>query len=414
MPCQPDPTCEGLLQSVDQTYTLLPNADPSQNAGYWHYANMGWVGYAIMRSAKLQNTAGTILRVTSADINLSQEITMPDVIDGRIDKTVYQMGPKIVEGTLAMPIVADVNPNFTSPPGCATKEDLQGGTAGSILKSLWCWTVARGNHGRLLFDDVDLDIRYANHAAFTFGRAVVNTLSMSVAQGEPMNWEVSIIGRARSDNKALGGTNEPPISDFLSPARVLTWNDVTVSGIVGCGSAGFPASSPLWYSNQITEFNLEINNNADRFYSLNGSLYPIDVNVGKREVTGSLTLMGLQDKLRKLATTNQDRFTEKNEIHFGVFIGDDMANADGLSFKSRDYNPGTGTWGVGGDARTPIFAKALTGVVFRIEEMSMTNELFTTTVNFLALANDQTNYEALISTDGANEFPTSCSFPAWQ
>jgi hypothetical protein len=413
MPCSPDPTCEG-LQNADQTYTLLPNTDPSQNAGYWHYANMGWVGYVIMRSAKLQDTAGTIIRCTSANINLSQDITMPDVIDGRIDRTVYQMGPKIVEGTVSLPVVADVNPNDTTA-GCATKQDLLGGTAGSVLKSIWCWTVARGNHGRLLFDDMNFDIRYSNHAAFTFGRAICNTLSMKCEQSGPITFDLNVIGRTRSDNTAINGAggNLPLISDFLAPARVLTWNDLTVTGIVGCSSPGFPAASPLFYSNQVQSFNLEINNNANRFYGMNGSLYPIDVNVGKREVTGSLVLMGLQDKLRKLSQTNQDRFTEKNEIHFGIFIGDDMANSDGISFGSRDYNPGAGTWGTGGNTRTPIFARALTGVVFKIEEMSMTNELFTTTVNFLALANDQTNYEAMITTDGGNEYPTSCAFPAW-
>jgi hypothetical protein len=403
MPCSAGAiaTCEGLT-STDQTATAIPNTAPDLTG---HFANMGWVGFVIMRSNKL--SASNILRVTSADINLSQEITLPDVIDGRIDKTVYQMGPKIVEGTLSLPIVADVDdPDLYcigSSCGCPEVSDLT--TAGGILNNLWCWTTARGNHGRLLFDDMQLDVRYANHSAFTFDSAVVNTLSFTVTQQEAVSFDVNVIARSRiRPNDPLA---EPEITDFLSPARVLTWNDFTVNGIQGCyGGQG----NDLFYSNQVQEFTMEVNNNADRFYSMQGSLFPMDINVGKREVTGSLTLMGLQNRLRELAETNQDRFTEKNEIRFAFFIGEDTlpdSIVPGVrpAFDSRDWRAGIPSWPV-----DPIFGRRLTGVVFRIEEMSLTNELYTTTVNWLALGNDQFNYEAIADADGR---PTSCAYPAW-
>ncbi len=403
MPCSAGaiPTCEGLT-STDQTATSVPNLAPDLTG---HFANMGWVGFVIMRSNKL--AASNILRVTSADINLSQEITMPDVIDGRIDKTVYQLGPKLVGGSLSLPIVADVDDPglfcIGSECGCPNVSDLT--TAGGILNNLWCWATARGNHGRLLFDDMQLDIRYANHSAFTFDSAVVNTLGFSVAQGDAVNFDVDVIARTRvRPNDPLA---EPEISEFLSPARVLTWNDFTVNGVQGCFGSG---GNDLFYSNQVQEFSLEINNNADRFYSMQGSLFPMDINVGKREVTGSFTLMGLQNRLRQLSETNQDRFTEKNEIRFAFFIGEDtlpdvIIPGQRPSFDSRDWRAALPTWPV-----DPIFGRRLAGVVFQIEEMSLTNELYTTTVNYLALANDNFNYEAIADDQGR---PTSCSFPAW-
>lgn len=397
MPCTPDPNCEGLLQNADQFYTVSSNITPTDSI---HYANMGWVGFVFMRSSKLR--ANNILRVTSADLNLSQEITMPDVVDGRIDKTVYQMGPKVVEGTLSMPIVADVtDPDLFG--GCPTRQDLTSSSsvAGGVLQNVWCWATARGNHGRLLFDDMNLDVRYANHAAFTFDSCVVNTLSMSVAQSDAVNVDINVLGRQRVkyDQPWLN----PKISDFLAPARVLTWNDVTINAVRGC----FGGNYDLFYSNQVREFSLELNNNAERFYSLNGSLFPIDVNVGKREITGSLQLLGLSERLRELAETNQNRFTEKNEIRFGFFIGDDTQPATIVpgaapAFSSRDWKANMSTW-----PKTPIFGKRLTGVVFQIEEVSLTNDVFTTNVNYLALANDQENYEAVAPA-------SSCSFPAWR
>lgn len=391
MPCTPDNICPSL--STDQDYTATPNLQaPSATQ---HYANPGWVGYVFLRSAKLQ--ADNILRVTSADINLTQEISTPDVLDGRIDKTIYQLGPKNVEGTLSMPLVADVqNPDAFD--GCVNPTDLT--VAGSVLNNVWCWATARGNHGRLLYDDVALDIRYANHAAYRYDFCVANSLSLSVSQGDAITMDINILGRSRT--KSVNPTREPPISTFLSPARVLTWNDVTVNGVGGCGAFD---NVDLFFSNQVREWNMEINNNAERFWTLNGSLFPVDVNVGKREITGSFTLLGLQERLRLLAESNDERFTEKNEIRFAFYIGEntDFVSPSGVGFLSRDWKAGMAL-----PPGNPIFYKKLTSVVFYIETVSMTpSGPLEAEIQYIALANDQQNYESLSPSN-------SCSFPAWR
>lgn len=352
-----------------------------------HFANMGWVGFANIAIANLTPPAGQILRVTSADVNLSQDITLPDVIDGRIDRTVYQLGPKIVEGTLSLPIIADDVAG-----GCPSSVTS---VAGQLLSDLWCWSMARGEQGRLLFPNATVDIRYANHAAFVFDHCLVNTFNLSVTQGDQIALDLGLIGRGRSASP--DPSTSPIITDFLAPARVLTWNDITVTGWGGCSNVG-----PLWFSNQVREFSMEVNNKAERFYTLGGSLFPIDINVGQREITGTVKLMGLNENLRLLAETNQNRFTEKNEIRMGVYIGDDTFSpgVGGGTFNSRDW---TGTDAPG----NPIWARKLTSVVFRIEEIAMTNEVLETTVNWLALANDQNNYEAI------DPCP-STTFPVWE
>ncbi len=388
MPCTPDTTCN-FTDNADYGQPNL-STDPAV-----HYANMGWVGFVKLLIPRLnQSVGGNILRVTTADVNLSQEITMPDVIDGRIDRTAYQLGPKIVEGSFSLPVIADL-PSGLVGDGCPNVTELT--TAGQLLDTLWCWATARGSHGRLIHSDAKLTIRYANHAAFSFDTAIVNTFGMTITQGDSINLDLGIIGRARRplNNPGFHVSNQgSDIANFLSPARVLTWNDATVTGVGGCSNPAL-----LFRSNQVRDFNMEINNNADRFYTLNGSLFPMDVNVGQREITGSMTLMGFQDRLRQLAETNATRFTEKNEIRMAFYIGDDQFDDASGTFLNRD-------WDGGSPSGNPIWQKRLTGVVFRIEEVSMTNDLLETTVNWLALANDQENYEAFTPS-------SSCGFPAW-
>ena len=102
MPCTPDPVCDRVDTDTYSVENLAPTGIGAM------YANMGYVGFAKLIIPELTTAQGNTLRVNSADINLQQEITMPDVIDGRIDRTVYQLGPKIVEGTISMPVIADM------------------------------------------------------------------------------------------------------------------------------------------------------------------------------------------------------------------------------------------------------------------------------------------------------------------
>ena len=396
--CHDSCTRDGITE-LDQA-TIQENTGNITGNPEQYFAHMGWVGFANLKASPLTPVNGTILRVTSADINLSQEITTPDVIDGRIDRTVYQLGPKIVEGTLSMPVIADVDPSgFTG--GCVSALDLQAGTAASLLNTIWCWTTARSPHGRLQWSEAKLNIRYANHSAFEFTKCIVNSLSMTVTQSDIVSFDIDVIGgtRNRKPRPEQGDPDGMSISDFLSPARVLTWNDVTISGVAGCGS-GSEVAQRLFASAHVREFSFEINNNAERYYSLSGRLFPIDINVSKREITGSITLLGLQDRLRERAEQQQDNFTRKDEIRMMMFVGSEAIGASRDWFALTDEPSGIES------GATPFFWKKFTGVIFRIEEMALSNDVYETTVNWLALGNDQEGYLAIVPA-------SSCDFPAW-
>lgn len=354
------------------------------------FASQGYVGFAVLHV----NLGGTIrdqmLRLESCSLKESQEITNPSVIDGRIDNTVYQLGPKIVEGDLSMPLIADLDSSLVDPlSGCPQVSDLTSSTAASLLDTIWCISLVRNSAGRLMYDDSALDVRYANSAAFRFDRAMVNRLSLSITQSGPAKVTLGMICRTRNPQTNPPVEQAPIIYPMLSPARVLTWNDFSIDGYRGCDGGG--GTTPLFYSNQVREFSLEVTNDIERYFTLNGDLYPTDIAAKKRSVTGTLKLMGWNHDLSTLAENNQYRFTEKNRIRIAAYIG------------NSTYDPVSGSFGI--RSGTPIFDHSLSAVVFKIEEMSLTNDLLESTIAYTAMASDQTSYEF---SDGL-----SCSFPPW-
>lgn len=434
MPCTPQ-ACTNAESNIGPNFALGDHGWTGN--AFQHYANMGWVGFVkakfgrdIKWGSETLYTRGqdVMLRVLTADLKLSQEIKAAEVIDGRIDRTAYWLGPKIVEGTLGFPLVADNGVG-----GCPPDGPVGQAQAAALLNAIWQWGLTRDSFGRLCYADTDLIVRYANHAAFKYTRCLINELSLKVAKEDMITMDLGVIAQARfgyGDDPDLSGVNyneicplnsddgwtgnpDLEIPAFLAPARILTWNDFSVNGMHMEGT-NCANQTPLFWSNQIREFNLTINNHAERYYSLNGTLAPVDINVGKREITGSMTLLGYNHALRRHAETNQDRFTSKDELRMAIYIGDDASgdvttSSTGLP---RDWYTGTYTQ-IGnaiqdqqGNSHYPIFARKLVGVVFQIEEVALTNDVLETTVNYLSLGTDTSNYEAFSP-------PTSCGYPIW-
>ena len=389
-----------------------------ENQSRQAYANMGYVGFVKLNSDKLNShLSGSIrdqtLRVTDFSVGLSQDIEKPDVVDGRIDRTVYRLGPKIVEGTMSMPVVVDTfqrGSALQAGDNCPNQEELanqgENSEAGRMIQMLWCWSTSRDKEGRIAYDDMEMQVRYANHAAFKYGQCQVNELTLNVAQGDMITADVGVYGRSRIPFETPSGPGDaaPYITDYLAPARILTWNDVTVTGITGC--SGTAPGVPLFYSNTVRTWNMTVANNLDRFYTFNGSLFPADINAGVRDVTGSLEFMGLNDNLKKHTSGAdgkgglQTHFTEKNELRFAFYIGAETF-VGGNTFDSRDWL-GVNTVAPG----SPIFSRRLLAVIFEIEEISLTNDLFVSTINFHCMATDDDAYYEFVT-------PATSYQPVW-
>jgi len=338
---------------------------------------MGYVGFVRVKAG---TATPFVVRVTSADLNLTQEITTPDVIDSRWDRTVYQMGPRYVEGTLAFPGVYSVGSSGTSALDSA-----------NLMKLLYTRAIKRKGIYKFVLPCFDADVKYTYGDVFTYKYCIENTWKFSVTQQEPVSMEVGLMGLDRivPDTPASkwtvlnaqqsqywynthGGyvdgnysdTNAKDADNGDTPVtRIITWNDARVTVYIEGGLTLTTEDTP----SRIRHFECSINNNCDRYYTLGPSSYttlsplsPKFVYPKKRDVSGSLEILGRHNDLADRAYSNDSRCTERSYIEFGYTIS----------------NASSG----GGN-----FIVHLPNIVFRIEEMTLTNDVFVTTVNYMSL-----------------------------
>ena len=248
--------------------------------------------------------------------------------------------------------------------------------------------VERDEVGRLS-NTFKCDIRYADNLAYEYSGCLINTMQWTINQSEVVNVTIDVIGGADSSgspasvspgNTMLRTKYSPTsqadnLTKFLSPARVVTWNDARIG---------------LWEdrandltmvdSAEIREFTCSINNNIDRFYTLNNRLAPQDIAAKKREISGTLKLMGHNQQLSTYTQSHENRFTSEAGLAFG-------------------YALGTGV--------KPYWATALYGVIFEIEEVSLSAGLFETSTKWRALG-DCTNSFLATRLGASENYP----FPA--
>lgn len=324
-------------------------------------AYMGYVGFIRLLGGGLTGAGGAfthndmIVRATSADLALKQEISSPEVIDSRYDKTVYQLGPKTVEGTIAFPAVYD----------------LQGGA--NIVDALYRYAVIRDPNG-LMFP-LDFDVKYAvtnnpNVASFQYQGCIVNTFQFSVTQSEVVNISSGVIGLNRTETTEFA----VPSATQIQNTRIVTWADARVQLYGG-------ALSNVIGGQYVRNFEININNNAERYYTLNKYLFPQAIAPRKRDINGSIGILGRHNDLGALALSNEERCSESTKVAWG-FQPDISQEECNSSFVIITPN-----------------------VVFQIEEMSLTNDLFETTVNFISLPAAGTGIDDPLD-------PTSAAFTA--
>jgi hypothetical protein len=345
-------------------------------------AYMGFVGFVrLLGGTIVGNNDGVdsvshtsyLVRATSADVNLTQEISKPEIVDSRYDRSVYQLGPKLVDGSISFPVVYEVPTGQTD----------------TLFEILYRYAVTRQNSGAL--SDFDFEVKYAasnslpfNDAEFKYTGCIVNTWQFAVAQSDIVTCTFDVIGV----NREPAGTLNPPTrsdslcttssttsTDTLGTTRIVTWNDarVELSGGRLVGAIG---------GQYIRTFEANINNDAERFYSLNTKLFAQAIAPRKRDVTGSLVLIGRHPDLSSVALTNEDNCTESASLKFGY------------------ATPGTGE-----GCSTSTFNVTLPNVVYEIETMSLTNDIFESTVNWHSLPSAGSGVcDPLLTTLGSTTF----------
>jgi len=303
-------------------------------------AKLGFVGWVRFGSS-------FYVRATSADVGVNQSVEKPDVVDGKIDKTLYQLGPIEVGGSISFPGVYELYPS----------------TSRSPVAELWSWALKRSETGDILPANrgKSITIKYVDSLAFDYTESIIDSYEFNIAAEDVLNITVNIIGRDRLQNTDPSLAHELP--EYLQRnTRIITWNDVNVN--IGGEAVSVDPS-------EIRSFTATVANNVQRIYTLNSSMAPALVVPTKRDIGGSFTLLGRNSDLglrsygyrNSSKTGNETRCTANNTISFG-------------------YDTNVGNNSSCSEAWSVLFSEC---VVFEIEEMAITNDFFETTVNWHAL-----------------------------
>ncbi len=240
---------------------------------------MGYIG-------KLQ-VFGLPIRVSAASLNAKQDIKNVDVIDNRIDRSVYQLGPVEVEGSISFPV-------------------LTTGVQNTFLNQIWAFAMARDPNSGELINRGDVIEEYSYQMSRTFKNCLVNTFSMEATYGDQVKADMGLWGTFSID----GGNGTDPVD--VSPARVLTWDQVRITS----GSSAFNTC--------ITRsFKININNNLARNYTFCDltaqgaphSLFASNISTGKRIIEGEITFQGFAPT-DNLASQNSLNTTSNENLTF--------------------------------------------------------------------------------------------------
>ena len=316
-------------------------------------AQMGYIGFLQLENWGLTQSLFPI-RFTSSDLNITQNISAQDVIDGRVDRTVYMMEAIITEGTVAFPIIIDASGNFIS--------------------SVWQAAVRRDNRegtdfsGELIHSG-DIVVKYTTGRTYRFRRSKINSFTLTAAQGAATTGSITFWGTTREATPVI------QLPDYLTPARVLTWDQVRVYGFKGLATPPDPRNCSTFSTQFVRSCTITIENNLSRNYTFDpdASLFPSNISTGKRNVTGSLEFQGWAPT-EDLADSNTQRCTSEETLRFEVIS-----------------SCSTGTTG---QSDTGVrFARQMYGVIYRHQDISSTMDVVTSTVAWQAYAIEDDNID---------------------
>lgn len=312
---------------------------------------IGYVGF--VRFVTGDSSLNLVVRANSADVALSQEISTEDVVDSRWDRTLYRVGPKIVGGNVTFPGIYTV--------GSITPTT-------DIMKKIYTRAVRRNhvadNDQPFILWASDIDIKYTNGDFFTYKKCIIDSWQFSVEQQGNVGITLGIIGSNREREPSFDGGRAAFLDETAVPqTRIITWNDAYLRlGIDSSGDGNLTYFPDDWDDQseyRIRSYEVNVANNADRFYAI-GKLEPSYIYPQKREVNGSISILGRHALLGETAYDNYTYCRSQSTLEFGYEI--EQAEGCGGPFKVT-----------------------LPNVVWQIESMSLSNDIFETTVEWMSL-----------------------------
>ena len=328
--------------------------------------------------------AGLRVRASSIGLQVKQDIQYPDLCDGAVDKSAYALQGEMAEGDIAFPMIHEgaVLSSILGTPknggaGCGNSY------TSSLAEAIWQLAVGRDPYGRML-TTFDAQVQYPDNSNFIYGGCLVNTLGIKVTQGAPVEFTMGLMGGANGAaprSNATAAFAAAPV--YLAPARIVTWNDVQLALYSTATTSNDPFNGTVLNGTGIRELSIDVKNNCERYFTLNGSLGPQDITARKREISGSFKILGRSQYLNTVGSTNYKRFTSNEHLAFGYSLG----------------NAGNIYW-----------ATVLHGCIFKYEELTINpSEVFESSVAFNAAGDCGYSYEATEASKnlGTQTLPTT-------
>ena len=332
-------------------------ADPTNRPAYAGYS--GFVTYEAQIGGALNKY---LLRADRCTLKGSQGIDTIKDIDGSIDSTRYALK--------AFELNGDVSFNLDSSPDSAGYQ---------AFARLYADTVQRSADGRLKIREIpgsrNMLVRYNGEVSYRYLDIVPNKMTIECSANEALRVTTSFIGRGREGpfdgttavmGDGLGATIGNTVN--IAPVRVVTYNDISIDIESSPISAGVVVNSgptiprlPL-----VKSFSVSIDNQVEAVHTLSGTLAAYDLVAKKRVITGNINFLGRNRDIADYAMYNEIGQTSRANLIFNVRLG----NVTKTLFKLR-------------------------GVVFKLESMDLTNEVLNSSMEFMALGDQQFNYEAI-------------------
>lgn len=295
----------------------------------------------IMGLLKLSGGSGSLInqeiRVTSAGLKATQEVSAMDTIDGAYDYTAYRLGPVKVEGDIEFPVPA----------------------ANNMVEHVIRTGAQRDVNGLLQFKNVSVNAKYDHTISYEYSGCSVNTMGIEIAAEEAMTVRMNLLGHDRKAGSAILPTYTP------SPQRVITWNEIEVS-----------TTGPTLVAAQVKSLSFEVNNNVTVFFGLNKKIFAAADNIiaGKREVTGTMEVSWNGSGLVNYA------FNQNTGLPSYCTSDDTIV----LTIDPQCQ----------GGSTTACVVKFL-GIIYNLEEINMTNDFFMGTQTWRAFGIHPT-YKAIM------------------
>lgn len=332
-------------------------ADPTAYPAY-----AGYSGFVTYEANENGNISQYLLRANSCTLKGTQNIDTVADIDGSIDSTRYALKPFEVNG--------DISFNLDSAPNSVGYLGFQ-----QIYKD----TVQRMADGRLKIRQTpgsrNMLVRYTSDVSYRYLDIVPSKMTISCNANDSLKVDVTFMGRGREGpfNGTTANVGEGLAATYqgktnVAPVRVVTYNDVsidiepsTVSGVVVNTLGSKIVRLPL-----VKGFTCTVDNQVEAVHTLSGTLAAYDLVAKKRQITGRIDFLGRNRDIADYALYNEIGQTSRANLLFNVRFG----NVTKTLFK-------------------------LCGVVFKIESMDLTNDVLNSSMDFMALGDQQFNYEAI-------------------